>query len=199
MLIRLVFSILALFIISTDGIAIAIEDFGVYGNTYDILEPDMMEEIANKQPIMTREQMIKRLKKSLTVNYNLPIAKERKRYTLDFSYRVKHDVVIDGNVIARAGEVINPLDRMRLGEKYLFMREDQFDQLSYLLEDKSLRPVITSGNMERVLKSHPGIKIYMANQTLIDRFRISEIPAIVYQPEGSNNIVVETIPIDGGF
>jgi len=176
----------------------AIENFGVYGSTYQILEPDMMEEIKKRNISLSREQMINKLKENLIVNISLPVSKERKRRIMRFSYRVKDNVIIDGNVIARKGDEINPLERMRLTERYIFMRQDQLSDLKHLFRDKRMRAVITEGNLNELIREHPDIRFYMASRSLLEMFQIKEDPTIVFQPDGEDYVIVQTIPIEGG-
>ena len=180
------------------AIALAIENLGVYGHVYNILEPDMFQEIKKSDVAISREQMIKKLREKLNINLGLPRARERKREIVELSYQVPQDVIINRNIIARKGDVINPLDRMRFNEKYVFMAEDQLNALKPLFRDKTMKAVITDGNIERLIDKYPDIKFYMASRSLIEMFRIKEIPSIVFQPDGCNYIIVQTIPIKGG-
>ena len=192
-LITIITATLLLYLINNPGMAI--ENLGVYGQVYEILEPDMMDVIKNERPVITRERVMSKIKKSLSVSYDIPYAKKEKIKIINFSYTVPHDIVINGNLVAKKGDVLNPLEKMTLNEKYLFIRGDQVDNFNELLKDRTVKPVITKGNLDEIIKKYPDIRFYMASRSLLELFQVKEIPAIVYQPKGEKYIIVKTIPI----
>ncbi len=168
-------------------------NLGVHGHTYTIEEPDLLAEIEQKAKTVDSSQFGERLRQSYYVNIYLPDAKRVIRRNREMKYTVPEDLIIDNNMVAKKGQVINVLERVRLTTRYLFIKEYQFPLFLKLWEkDRSIAAVIIQGDLLSLSEKYPGHRIYMGSRTLIDRFEISRVPSLVYQDRAS--MVIEEIP-----
>ncbi|GER94910.1 hypothetical protein A45J_2676 [hot springs metagenome] len=103
------------------------------------------------------------------------------------------DLIIDGKVIAKKGQVINVLDKVKLTTKYLFLKDYQMPLFEKLVsKNRNIAAVIIQGDLLPLNEKYPNHRIYMGSRQLIDKFGITGVPSMVYQ-EGTS-IVVEEIP-----
>lgn len=168
-------------------------NLGTYGSTYPVVEPDMMTEIEQAQRNISYEEMYKKARDSYRVDIYLPDVKKKTVRTLTFNYTVPEDLIIDGQVIAQKGQVINLLEKVNIRFRYLFIKDYQLPLYKKLrTKYHNLKAVLVQGDMIELEKKCPDCGLYLANQALIDKFQITGVPSLVYQ-DGAK-IVVEEIP-----
>lgn len=169
-------------------------NLGVHGQTYSIEEPDLQAEIEAKAKSPTVQQEAnEKLRKSYMVDIYLPDVKEKSKREKTFKYTVPEDLIIDGKVIARQGQVINVLEKVKLTTKYLFLKDYQmplFEKLS--AKDRNIAAVVIQGDLWPLISKYPDRRIYIGNWQLINKFGITGVPSMVYQ--GGMTIIVEEIP-----
>lgn len=169
-------------------------NLGVHGQTYSIEEPDLQAEIESKakNPVIHQEANEK-LRKSYTVDIYLPDVKEKSKRKKTFTYTVPEDLIIDGKVVAKQGQVINVLEKVKLTTKYLFLKDYQMPLFEKLAaKDRNIAAVVIHGDLLPLIERYPSHRIYMGNQQLMDKFDITGVPSMVYQ-EGAS-IIIEEIP-----
>lgn len=172
-------------------------NLGTYGATYPIEEPDMFTQIQQQQVSVSYDDMYKAIRGSYKINMYLPDVKTKTKRTMSFVYSVPEDLVIDGQVVAKKGQSINVLEKVKIKYKYLFLKDYQMPLLKKLYaKHKDIAGVIVQGDLLELQKKYPFYRLYMANQSLIDKFQITGVPTLVYQ-EGSK-IVIEEIPFITG-
>ncbi len=169
-------------------------NLGVYGQTYSIEEPDLQAEIESKaKAFILQEEFDEKLRKSYYVDIYLPDVKEKSKRKMSFTYTVPEDLIIDGNVIAKKGTVINVLEKVKLTTKYLFLKDYQMPLFEKLTQkDRNIAAVIIKGDLISLLEKYPDHMIYMGDQQLIDKFNITGVPSLVYQD--GTSIIVEEVP-----
>ncbi len=171
-----------------------IVNLGVHGHTYTIEEPDLLTEIEQKaQSPQVKKEISARLRKSYIADIYLPDAKVASKNYLEMKYEVPEDLIINGDIVARRGQVINVLERVKLTTKYLFLKEHQFPLFLKLSgKNKNIAAVIIQGDLLSLTEKYPGHMIYMGSRQMIDKFQVSRVPSLVYQD--GLKIVVEEIP-----
>ncbi len=171
-----------------------IVNLGVHGHAYAIEEPDLLTEIEQKaQSPQVKKELSEKVRKSYLVDIYLPDAKVASKHTLEMKYEVPEDLIINGDIVARRGQVINVLERVKLTTKYLFIKEHQVPLFLKLFgKDKSIAAVIIQGDLLTLNEKYPDHRIYIGSRQLIDKFQVTRVPALVYQD--GLKIVVEEIP-----
>jgi hypothetical protein len=175
-------------------LAMALTNLGTHGQVYPIIEPDMEEQIMTtmKAPDF-QDQIAEKLHESFRIDIYIPDTKTRSKRTMSFTYNVPEDLIIDGTVLARKGDVLNLLDTIKIRSKYLFVKDYQMP-LFFEMEkkDKNIKAVVISGDLSEIIEQHPDSNIYMGSTSMVDKFAITGVPSLVYQ-EG-REMVIEEIP-----
>ena len=182
---------IVLLIVCFYGVVLA-KDFGVLGQTWKIVEQDAAEMIraklnamaANKELEKHNALLSKKLKHRLEnpVSIALPIAQEYRRFYYDPSLELPYDILdIEGRVIYRAQDRINPLDYVKLSAPLVFLDGNDDSQLEYALSCREGFLVLVSGSPIK-LEDRYGRNFYMDQDgLLIKRFSIKNLPALVQQ------------------
>jgi conjugal transfer pilus assembly protein TraW len=169
-------------------------NLGVHGQTYSIEEPDLQAEIeAKAKSPAVQQEAEEKLRKSYIADIYLPDVKEKSKREKTFTYTVPEDLIIDGNLVAKKGQVVNILEKVKLTTKYLFLKDYQmplFEQLSK--KDRNIAAVVILGDLLPMIEKHPNHRIYMGSMQLVNKFGITGVPSMVYQ-EGTS-IIVEEMP-----
>ena len=193
----LIFScILALFIANTSHA----KNLGVWGTLFPVEEQDIREFIyqrlnemeQNGEMAKLKETFIKNVKEhsirptpvtGLTVIEN---TKKPKTFYFDPTYILNKDIDDDkGNIIAKAGTVINPLDTTKLHGVLFFLNADDERQVSWALNNIKkydyVKYVLVKGNIKEAGK-RLNDRIYFDQYGLMTKkLGIRHIPCIVKQ------------------
>jgi conjugal transfer pilus assembly protein TraW len=179
------------------------------GPVYPIAEPDLLEHIASKLKEMERNgdmdklkrEFIERSKKNIEAPKaaGLPRAQAMRAWLIDPTYTLDRDLEDGrGNVFARAGDRVNPLDRgTQLREPLLFINGDdtkQRENVSRLLQQYPAAKLILVQGRWRELSEQINRRVYFdQSQRLIRHFGIAAVPAVVTQ-QGNMLRVMEMVP-----
>ncbi len=161
-------------------------NLGTHGEVYPIVEPDLQDQInqalSEVDYSKVKEDISNSIRESYRAGFYLPAVKEHTKRIMGFQYTVLDDFIVNGNVVARKGDVINLLDRVKLKTKYLFIKENQFPLfLSLVKKDQSIAAVIVEGDAYPLIEKYPKYQIYLGNQKLVDMFMLTGVPSLVYQ------------------
>jgi conjugal transfer pilus assembly protein TraW len=168
------------------------------GKTYPITEPDMLDEIQGKLKAMEKSGQLKLLQQE-AVNRSrnsiehpkalpgLTRTQVARTFYFDPSWRVPRDIVTpDGQVIARANDVVNPLDYMPLTKHLVFF--DQGDPAQVKLAaglikkyDGRVKPILVAGEPLTLTRAWKQQVYFDQSGYLIRRFGITQVPALVSQ------------------
>jgi conjugal transfer pilus assembly protein TraW len=183
-------------------------DHGKMGATYDILEPNMIDEM--KRRIMTvdwnkkKEDAIKNIWNNQTM-FQLPVSKLQSTRVLDMSIKLTQDISLpDGRMIAKKGDVVDP--QKLLPMKHVFIVFDNTDnqqrELAKKIGDENRRnntPVVyLFSNMDKSqgwqafngMSDYFAAPVYKLSQSLIDRFQIHALPSVI-KSQGEQIIITE--------
>lgn len=168
------------------------------GQSYPIAEPDMLEEIQGKLKSMEKsgrlgelqKEAIERSKNSIerpaAVN-GVVTTRQARTFFFDPSWRVPRDIMTpDGQVIARAGDVVNPLDYVPLSSHLLFFDQRDARQVrtAAALMQKykgAVKPILVAGEPLTLTRKWKRQVYFDQGGTLIRRFGIKQVPALVSQ------------------
>ena len=187
-------------------------DLGVYGETRAIIETDILAEIAGRLRAMQRSGRIDELNQQFAARARKRIERpqpvagltrtERPRsWLFDPSIVTPQDFADhEGRVFARAGERINPLERLPgFDRELVFLDGDDSAQVAFGL--KRLKAggqgrvylVLTSGAPLELMRRHKVPLYFDQGGSLSARFGLAHVPAVVVR-EGEALRISEVRP-----
>lgn len=176
------------------------KDFGMQGTVFEIKETPIFEMIRNRLRTMEAageiDAMNETFKKKVIAGVNRPppvgglgTVTEDSFYMFDPSIVIQEDIDDGrGNLIAEAGQVINPLDHVPLDERLLFIDGDIPDhiELAKALRAKhngKIKVIFTKGAPLEAMKDN-GFRIWFdQGGAMVRRFEIDKVPALVEQDD----------------
>ena len=172
------------------------QDFGSYGPTKPVIEKSIIEDIQDRLASYDFEAEKKRTVDSYWKRQKfvaLPSADKSEVWFIDPTVRVTADVRNPrGDLLARAGDTINPLATMTAVQNFLIFDATNIKHLEWATAAVS-SPQLTGPvmlmtstlNSENgwehlaAIRKHFGKEIYLLPNEMVDKFKISALPAII--------------------
>jgi conjugal transfer pilus assembly protein TraW len=172
------------------------QDFGSYGPTKPVLERSIIEDIQSRIASYDFEAEKKRTVDSFWKRkkfVTLPNADKSEVWFIDPTVRVTADVRNPrGDLLARAGDIINPLATMTAVQNFMIFDATNVKHLEWATAAVS-SPQLTGPvmlmtstlNSENgwehlaAIRKHFGKEIYLLPKELVDKFKLSALPAII--------------------
>lgn len=186
------------------------KDFGVVGQTFEIIEVDMLDYIKAKLNQMEQDGVIAgkqaEMKQRLDGYVSRPNPVEGIVHTIhpkvriyDPSYILQEDIKDqDGDIIHKKGTVINPLDTSPLPTELLFIDGDNQSQVNWAVEhSKSIHSkiILIKGAPMELMEEHKTRMYFDQKGLLVGRFGITQVPAKVAQK--GNKLLIEEFRLEG--
>lgn len=170
----------------------------VLGKTYPITEPDMLDEIQQKLKKMEKSGELLKLQKdaiarsqsSIEHPKSVPGLKKTitpRTYYFDPSWKVPRDIVTpDGQVLAKANDVVNPLQYMPLTRHLVFFDQSDKDQVVWAMNimkkyEGRVKPILVAGEPLTLTRQWKQQVYFDQSGYLVRRFGITQVPALVSQ------------------
>lgn len=183
------------------------KEFGVQGEQYAVDEESFTTTIINE--LKRKEangdldkfnqdmanQTRQRINRPKVVNH-LNVAVNYRTFLVDISKRLEQDVVYNGKVQHKAGEMINPLMYKPYTKHLLFIDGDRAAEVQYALDYAKEHPskiILTSGSPVELMKKYQVPFKFAQSTVMVDTFHLSVTPSVVYQD--GNRMRVEEIPL----
>jgi conjugal transfer pilus assembly protein TraW len=187
-------------------------DLGVLGPVKTVTEPDLIEELQRRLAALDldkmRERAIARYWQRVAFQ-ELPVAAEPRTREIDPTITAPRDVhTADGTLLVRAGETLNPLDRLPFTQRLVVFdatderqvatarrlgREAGERRVLYLATRLERRPGWEGlASVEDVLDA----PVYLLTPDVRNRFALERVPAFV-EARGRIFVVAEVPPEDG--
>lgn len=189
-----------------------LNDFGIIGSTRAILEKNLLEEIQERLAKLDGEKLQRQAvdnfwkKKQFVV---IPPAQKTETFYINPTVKVTKDIVNpQGEVLARNGQVINPLETMTMSNAYILF--DATDPLQIEWVNKHIAKSVYQGIVMlmtsqlhkdngwdhlSLLRKNFQREIYLIPKEMVERFSISGLPAIVTTDNQKKLVKVEQISI----
>src|SRR5574337_585318 len=168
------------------------------GPTHGIAEPDLLEEIHKKLQEKERSGELARLQREAIERSEQSAMTPKpvdgvvrtvmpRTFYWDPTVRVPQDIRdTSGNVIAQAGQTINPLDYVTLAQHLLFFDgrdEEQVVKAADLFRhyDGRVKPIMTGGNVRDLMQRWKAQVYFDQGGTLVAKLGIKQVPALVSQ------------------
>lgn len=169
------------------------------GPLYAIKEPDMQEQMRKKFDSADWSKMAEKAKsraKQAEIDVPLPPAPKDRVRLVDVSAKLMRDVVgPNGEVLATAGTVINPLEHVSLDERYVIFDPTSRFEAEVVARWRKQYPAITliATHWDNQLGSKFDVPVFVLDPLLKRRFQIEYSPSLVEQ-EGVKIKVTELRP-----
>jgi conjugal transfer pilus assembly protein TraW len=180
-------------------------DHGQYGETWPVIEPDLMEVIKNRLETAERNGQLEELNRQFAEKVKARVmrptpvaglrhAVEDRVWEYDPAVTIERDVHDHkGNLIAAAGQRVNPLDHMALSQKMVFVDGDRPEEIAFarsLDAPEKLKIIFVKGSPFEMMRSHQQRFYFDQGGKLIGKFGIRHTPAVVEQ-DGDVLLVTE--------
>ena len=172
------------------------KDFGMRGKVFEIAERNMLEMIRAKLAFMKdsgeidaknqemKDRLLSYLNRPKEVDWIRDAELEREYY-YDPSYKLEKDLSDhEGNVFAKKGKVINPLEYMPLTGKLLFINGDNEKQVAWAVnkaKEEKIKIILIRGNLLDLMRSKKIRMYFDQGGVLSKKFGIEAAPAIIEQ------------------
>lgn len=173
------------------------KDLGVAGQTFEIIEPDLLSMIETRLNRMQASgelaQRNEELKQKVVSSVERPPSATGIRPTdtprtwlHDPSIIVGEDIILPtGEVLARAGDRINPLETMPLTLKLILIDGDDPKQVEFALKETKhetrTRRILVSGAPLELMRSTEKRFYFDQDGQIAGKFGITQVPAIIVQ------------------
>lgn len=202
------FLLFLLFVVNLEAEA---KDFGKYGNSFPIIEEDLLKvisyrlaELESSGKIDAYNKNVARRTKQQIENpkpVNLTKAAKKRIFYYDPTYIVKQDIKdLEGNLITKAGTRVNPFDSVSLSRPLVFLDGSNKNQLEWLekvlKKYKALTIILTKGEPIK-LSDTLQEEVFFDQQGLITtKLNIQHVPAIVTQED--KRLKIEEVKLEEG-
>jgi conjugal transfer pilus assembly protein TraW len=188
-------------------------DLGRFGQIYDIAEIDMLQEIKTRLAGIDwkqkKQQALARFWQKREFE-ELPKAIEDRERLVDLTVTAPRDLSApNGNLIVRAGQTVNPLEKMAFGLCLLvFDGSDpaQIERVKRLsCQDSKARRMYLATQLPRqdgwealkTLETSLNAPVYLLTPDVRQRFQLQNVPALIEQ-SGNRVVVRESkVPVSG--
>jgi len=173
-------------------------DLGNEGHIFEIAEENLLEVIQKKLKKLEEKGALQTLQKKIQERTKEKIlmpqkvpgiqkARETKIHLYDPSYRVKSTLKNqNGDIFAKAGDLINPLDHVSFGEPLLFIDGNDPDQLVFAkkhIQKGPVKIVLVSGRPIDLSDDLHKAIYFDQGGFLCKKLQITKVPSLVYQED----------------
>ncbi|MBJ9200973.1 type-F conjugative transfer system protein TraW [Citrobacter freundii] len=187
------------------------KDLGTWGNVFEPAEQDMLDFIQNRLKGMEQSGELDRLREEATTRVKknavrptpvagLSRALDYRSFPWDPSFTVKETITdMQGNVIARRGDTVNPLDKVPFSQVLYFIDGDDRQQVEWVRREiagqTNSKIILVNGNIKETSDALDE-RIYFDQSGILTRkFGFSHTPARVSRD--GRMLKVEEIPVKG--
>jgi conjugal transfer pilus assembly protein TraW len=183
------------------------------GPTYPIREPDLLEDIQARLKSLESSGRLKVLQQEAlkrsqsSIERPDPVKSVVRTVTpgthyVDPSWRVPRDITTpSGELIARAGDIVNPLDYVPLSNHLLFFDQRDAAQVrkaAAILKhyDGKVKPILVAGEPLKLTRQWKQQVYFDQGGYLVRRFGIRQVPALVSQDVAMKRLRVDELKAD---
>lgn len=196
----------------TFSVSSGAKDLGTWGNVFEPAEQDMLTFIQNRLKGMEQTGELDRLREEATARVKehavrptpvegLSKAMTYRSFAWDPTFTVKETITdMKGNVVARKGDTVNPLDKVPFSQVLYFIDGDDREQVNWTRQQiagqTDFKVILVKGN---IMDSSNALneRIYFDQSGVLTRkFGFEHIPARISRD--GRVMKVEEIPVTGG-
>jgi len=187
------------------------KDLGTWGNVFEPAEQDMLAFIQNRLKGMEQSGELDRLRREATDRVKehavrptpvagLTKAEEYRSFAWDPTFIVKETITdMQGNVIARKGDTVNPLDKVPFSQVLYFIDGDDKGQMNWIRQQiagqTNVKVILVKGNIKETSDALNERIFFDQSGVLTRKFGFEHIPARISRD--GRVMKVEEIPVSG--
>jgi len=166
-----------------------IKNFGTVGETYPVVEPDILAELRAdaRQHQPTREEIVQKVRTYQPRNLQpLPRATQNRTFLADMTYTFKKDIVDGkGNIIYPRGYTFNPLDYYSFHGGMVVIDGSDPDQIKWFekspyFNNHQARLLLSGGYAYDLVEQYKRPVFYLT-KIIARRLQLAAVPAVVVQ------------------
>jgi conjugal transfer pilus assembly protein TraW len=181
------------------------ENFGVFGETFSVDEPDLIEQIHAKLMELQKKKKLQtiqnEIQKRVISNLKNPIAVQGIIHTeiprtFEFDPTVKITIDLkdhNGKIFAKEGEYFNPLDQIKMTKIILFLDGDEESHIKWALSKQKNRTscvILIKGSPLKLQKYFDQSIYFDQYGALTAKLGIRQVPAIVLQEQDKKVLTI---------
>ena len=185
-----IFSVLAFAVLVSSPASGAIKDLGVVGETYPVVEPDVVAELKEEAARKNRfgdGEFLERMKTYQPEDiHHLPRATRDRTFLVDMTYTLDRDLLDgDGKVIYPRGFTFNPLDYVSFSGGMLVINGNDSAQVKWFkktpyADNHRVRLLLSDGHAYELIKQLKRSVFYLTDE-IAGRLHLSAAPALIIQ------------------
>lgn len=164
------------------------KDFGTLGHVFPIEEDNLLEFLQKEMPsksIQILRDRVFEIAQSPSPVQGIEKAKRSRSFTVDLTFKVSQDIRDSkGGILAKAGTLVNPLEKIRLSSGLLFLDGSNEAELEWARKQPGKYKWILIAGRPIDLEAQENRPIYFDQAgRYVARFQIEHTPAKVTQKE----------------
>jgi len=174
------------------------KDFGTNGATFEIKEEGFLAMIYRKLKSVDMQQEQKKMQDIARKRVEEPMAvagikrtEKAQSFTFDPTYTLEEDALLpNGKLLYKAGTTVNPFDHMHLEKKLIFIDGRDEEQVEWFKGQRRIEQIKEEDKLILVagrpfdLEKELDREVYFDQSgSLVQKFKIEQVPAIVEQEE----------------
>jgi conjugal transfer pilus assembly protein TraW len=181
------------------------KNLGNVGTVYQIVEPDLAEEVKAKVDTEKLAKFMAEQRKNYQPKdiHALPTARADRTFLVDMTYTLDHDIPGEnGEIMYKRGLTWNPLDYVSPHDMVVINGEDakhlEWFEKSLYYKNLKTRLLISAG-YAAPLKTQLNRPVFYLTKVIADRLQLSAAPCIIttiVTQEGSKKMMVQEVKID---
>ncbi len=187
-----IFSILIFVVLVSGPASGAIKNIGVVGETYPVVEPDVVAELKEEAVKKNRfgdNAFLERMKTYQPEDiHHLPRATMDRTFLVDMTYTLDRDLLDgDGKVIYPKGFTFNPLDYVSFSGGMLLIDGSDPTQLKWFkktpyVNNHQVRLLLSGGYAYELINQLKRSVFYLTDE-IAERLQLAAVPSLVFQKD----------------
>lgn len=168
-----------------------IKDLGIIGETYPIVEDDIVAELREQaqtlKGLAPSGDLMEQIRHYQPANLQaLPRAADNRNFLVDMTYTLDHDLKDkNGKVIYPRGYTFNPLDRIRLSTSLVVIDGTDSDQVAWFKESPYMKnrrvKLLISGGYDSDLRRELKRPVFYLTKDIGTRLKLTAVPCVAVQ------------------
>ena len=182
--------------------ATVIHNLGVVGETYPVVEPDIVAEIRQKTPVMKGDILLERMKMYQPASLHaLPRATADKTFQVDMTYTLDRDLVDgEGKILYPRGFTFNPLDYISFPGGLVIIDGQDISQVRWFrsspyYENHRAKLLLSGGHAADLIETLQRPVFYLTDD-IAARLKLQAVPSVVIQREGKLQVREFNVPLE---
>ena len=201
-----IFSLLTFVVLVGGPASGAIKNLGVVGETYPVVEPDVVAELKEEAAKKNRfgdNEFLERMKTYQPEDiHHLPRVIMDRTFLVDMTYTIDRDLLDgDGEVIYPRGFTFNPLDYVSFSGGMLIIDSSDLSQLKWFKEtpyadNYRVRLLLSDGYAYKLIEQLKRPVFYLTDE-IAGRLQLSAVPSLVIQKDDKLQVRELLVPEEG--